>query len=121
MTDMTPTRNEMKLAKKLITQVVYLHGCHVKNLTGIDINVSEEENRLYNMFLGGQITIQEIRDDITEYKVQQMITEIYDNEPTTALGVPRRGINMLNLYNRGQVDFEYIKNLHSKIMKAKLQ
>lgn len=66
MTEMN--RDEMKLAKKLIKQAVFLHSCFVKTLTGIDIDATDEENRLYNEFIGGQITIQDIRDDIEECK-----------------------------------------------------
>lgn len=53
--------------------------------------------------------------------VKEMITEIYDNEPITALGVPQRGISMLSMFERGQVDFEYIQYLHENIMKTKNQ
>lgn len=56
-----------QLARKKIQQLVYLHAVHVKNVTGFEINQICEQNRLYNEWIAGLITFQDIHNDIQEY------------------------------------------------------
>jgi len=63
------------IVKHKIKQLVWLHGVHILNTTGLHINVKYEETRLYNEWLGGQITLNEINEDIAEYLKMRAITK----------------------------------------------
>lgn len=56
-----------QLVQRKIRSLVYLHGVHVKNLTGLEINQEAEYKRLYAEWQGGRITLSDIQDDINEY------------------------------------------------------
>lgn len=56
-----------QLVQRKIRDVVYLHGVHVKNLTGLEINQEAERKRLYAEWQAGFITLGDINDDINEY------------------------------------------------------
>lgn len=56
-----------QLVQRKIRGLVYLHGVHVKNLTGLEINQEAEYKRLYAEWQGGHITLSDIQDDINEY------------------------------------------------------
>jgi hypothetical protein len=56
-----------QLIQRKIRDLVYLHGVHVKNLTGLEINQHAEYKRLYAEWQGGHITLGDIQDDINEY------------------------------------------------------
>jgi hypothetical protein len=62
---MDPT--DKKIAEKKIKQLVYMHGVYVKELTGLSIDFVKEYNRLYNEWTVGNITIDDIKNDIAEY------------------------------------------------------
>lgn len=53
--------------KRKLRTVVYLHGIHVKNLTGLEINQEKEYKRLYAEWQAGFITLADIQEDIDEY------------------------------------------------------
>lgn len=56
-----------QLARKKIQQLVHLHAVHIKNVIGIEINQTREQNRLYNEWVADLITLQDIQDGINEY------------------------------------------------------
>ncbi len=56
-----------QLVQRKIRSLVYLHGVHVKNLTGLEINQDAEYKRLYAEWQAGLITLNDIQDDINEY------------------------------------------------------
>lgn len=58
---------DKKIAEKKIKQLVYMHGVYVKELTGLSIDFDKEYNRLYNEWIVGYITIDDIKNDIAEY------------------------------------------------------
>lgn len=62
------TGEEKTIVKKQIKTLVFLHGCYVKEVTGLDIDATKEETRLYNEFVGGMISLEDIKKDIQEYK-----------------------------------------------------
>jgi len=57
-----------QIIRKKIQQLVYLHAVHVKNVTGFEIDQVREQDLLYNEWIAGLITLQDINDDIQEYK-----------------------------------------------------
>ena len=56
-----------QIIKMKIKNLAYLHGVHVKKITGHNIDLEKEETRLYNEYVGGMITLEDIQDDINEY------------------------------------------------------
>lgn len=56
-----------QIIKNKIKNLAYLHGVHVKETTGHNIDLEKEETRLYNEYVGGMITFKDIQDDINEY------------------------------------------------------
>jgi hypothetical protein len=61
------TEDSKQLTQRKIRSLVYLHGVHVKNLTGLEIDQKSEYNRLYAEWQAGHITLDDIQDDIKEY------------------------------------------------------
>jgi len=55
------------VVQRKIRDVVYLHGVHVKNLTGLEINLEAEYNRIYADWQAGHVTLEDIQADINEY------------------------------------------------------
>jgi hypothetical protein len=55
------------VVQRKIRDVVYLHGVHVKNLTGLEINLEAEYNRIYAQWQVGHVTLEDIQADINEY------------------------------------------------------
>lgn len=55
------------IVKRKIKELVYLHGVHVKNLTGLEINCEAEEKRIYADWQAGLVTLDEIKKDFEEY------------------------------------------------------
>ena len=58
---------QKQLVQRKIRQLVYLHGVHVKNLTGLEINQENEYKRLWAEFQAGLITVEDIEADFNEY------------------------------------------------------
>jgi hypothetical protein len=58
---------EKKYVQRKIRELVYLHGVHVKNLTGIEINQEVEYKRLHAEWQAGFINLTEIIQDIDQY------------------------------------------------------
>lgn len=56
-----------QLIQRKIRDLVYLHGVHVKNLTGLEINQDAEYQRIYAGWQAGTYTLDEIQADINEY------------------------------------------------------
>jgi hypothetical protein len=56
-----------QLVQRKISDLVYLHGVYVKDLTGLEINQDEEYKRLYAEYQVGHITLEDINADIAEY------------------------------------------------------
>lgn len=61
----------IKLLLKRIKALAWKHACYVKDNFGVEINITSLEERLYNEYIGGQITIDEINEDIKEYEGMQ--------------------------------------------------
>lgn len=61
------TDEPKQLIQRKIRDLVYLHAVHVKNFTGLEINMETERKRLYAEWQGGHITLGDIQDDINEY------------------------------------------------------
>lgn len=61
------TEDPKQLAQHKIRSLVYLHGVHVKSLTGLEINQEAEYKRLYAEWQAGLITLSDIQADINEY------------------------------------------------------
>lgn len=59
--------NTNQLLQQKIRSLVYLHGVHIKNLTGLEINQVVEYERLYNEYQCGFINLNDIQYDINEY------------------------------------------------------
>ena len=55
------------LAKKKIQQLVFLHAQYVHNQCGVEVNQEREQKRLYNEWVAGLITLDEIQEDFIEY------------------------------------------------------
>ena len=58
------TATDKRIVKKKIQNLVSLHGNWVYHVTGQQINASEEKERLYNEWVEGLITLEEINEDI---------------------------------------------------------
>jgi len=61
------TATDKIVVKKLIAALVYKHGVYIKDNYGFQINGNHEEKRIYDDFIGGIITVKDIKDDIAEY------------------------------------------------------
>ena len=61
------TEDPKQLVQRKIRSLVYLHGVHVKSLTGLEINPEAEYKRIYAECQAGLITLSDIQADINEY------------------------------------------------------
>lgn len=61
------TEDPKQLVQRKIRSLVYLHGVHVKSLTGLEINPEAEYKRIYAEYQAGLIAMNEIQEDINEY------------------------------------------------------
>jgi hypothetical protein len=61
------TEEPKQLVQHKIRSLVYLHGVHIKNLTGLEINQEAEYKRLYAEWQAGLITLSDVQADINEY------------------------------------------------------
>lgn len=61
------TEDPKQLVQRKIRSLIYLHGVHVKNLTGLEINQEAEYKRLYAEWQAGLITLNDIQSDMNEY------------------------------------------------------
>lgn len=67
---------DKKYVQRKIRELVYLHGVHVMNLTGIQINQEVEYKRLYAEWQAGFINLTEIIQDIGQYlEMRKQINE----------------------------------------------
>lgn len=61
------SEGQKQIVQCKIRSLVYLHGVHVKNLTGLEIKQEAEYKRLYAEWQAGLITLSDIQADINEY------------------------------------------------------